>query len=162
MKKSFLLFSLNRFSYKFKEHLKGPRKIYSWDNGFIKERAFKFSPDWGTLYENVVAQELKKKEAVENYKVYYWKNQQNHEVDFLIKKGPKVTQLIQVCYNLKNEKTKERETRSLIRASKEFFCKELLLINSDVEKIEKIKVLGMEYVIKFIPLWKWLLNKNSF
>jgi len=52
-------------------------------------------------------------------------------VDFLIKKGRKITTLIQSCFDLSNyQTTKEREIKALIRASKELNYPNLLIITS--------------------------------
>lgn len=159
LEESFILFSLSRFSYKVKEQLSSNKKIYCIDNGFIHAKAFTTSPDRGKLYENIVACALKKEEIDGKINVYYWKNQQQEEVDFVIKKGLQVWQLIQVCYNLKNLETKNREIRPLIKAGKELRCKNLLVITEDKEGEEKIEWFGDKAIIRFIPLWKWLLHK---
>ncbi len=158
LEESFILFSLNRFSYKVKEQLSSNKKIYCIDNGFIQAKAFKLSPDLGKLYENAVACKLKKEEVEGNLRFYYWKNQQQEEVDFVIKDGIKIKQLIQVCFNLKDLETKNREIRALIKSGKELKCKDLLIITEDTEKEEKAEWFGDKATIKFIPLWKWLLN----
>ena len=158
LEESFILFSLNRFSYKIKEQLSSNKKIYCIDNGFIQAKALKLSPDFGKLYENAVAIELKKKELNNNIKIYYWKNQQQEEVDFVIKEGLKIKQLIQVCFNIKDLETKNREIRALIKAGKELKCNNLLIITEDKETEEKTEWFGDKATIKFIPLWKWLLE----
>lgn len=158
LEESFILFSLSRFSYKVKEQLSSNKKIYCIDNGFIQAKAFKLSPDFGKLYENVVACKLKGEEVNEKLKFYYWKNQQQEEVDFVIKEGLKVKQLIQVCFKISNIETKNREIRALIKASKELKCNNLLIITEDTESEEKTEWFGNKAIIKFIPLWKWLLS----
>lgn len=157
LEESFILFSLNRFSYKVKEQLSSNKKIYCIDNGFIHAKAFKLSPDIGKLYENAVAIKLKIEEIEEKIRIYYWKNQQHEEVDFVIKVGTKVKQLIQVCSNIKNLDTKNREVRALIKAGKELKCNNLLIITEDTESEEKGEWFGDKAVIRYIPLWRWLL-----
>ena len=158
LEESFILFNISRFSYKVKEQLSSNKKIYCIDNSFIQAKAFKSSPDFGKLYENIAAIELKKKELNNDIKVYYWKNQQQEEVDFVLKEGLKIKQLIQVCFNLNNIETKNREIRSLIKASKELKCNNLLIITEDKEAEENVEWFGTKANIKFIPLWKWLLE----
>ncbi len=157
LEESYILFSLSRFSYKVKEQLASNKKIYCIDNGFIQAKSFKASPDMGKLYENLVACKLKKLEVDMKLKFYYWKNPQQEEVDFVIKEGLKVKQLIQVCFNVNDLNTKSREIRALIKAGKELKCKDLLIITEDTEKEEKAEWFGDKATIKFIPLWKWLL-----
>ena len=76
----------------------------------------------------------------------------------MLKQGAKVKQLIQVCYNLADLKTKKREIKSLIQASKELKCKNLLVITEDYEAETLEEWFGAKRKIKFIPLWKWLLQ----
>ena len=161
LEESFILFSLNRFSYKIKEQLSSNKKIYVIDNGFIQAKAFKLSPDIGKLYENSAACKLKKDEIDGKLKFYYWKNAQQEEVDFVIKKGLKVKQLIQICYNLENRETKNREIRALLKAGDELKCKNLLVISSDKDGEENAEWFGIKAKIKFIPLWKWLLENEE-
>jgi uncharacterized protein len=42
-----------------------------------------------------------------------WKEDQHCEVDFVVKNGLDITNLIQVCWNMHDEKTKKREPGSL-------------------------------------------------
>ena len=158
LEESFILFSLSRFSYKVKEQLSSNKKIYCIDNGFIQAKSFKASPNLGKLYENLVASKLKKQELDEKLRFYYWKNQQQEEVDFVIKEGIKIKQLIQVCFDINNFETKNREIRALIKAGKELKCNNLLIITEDTEAEEKAEWFGNKANIWFIPLWKWLLE----
>lgn len=159
LEEAFIFFSLKKFSYKVKEQIFSNKKIYCIDNGFIHLKSFKSSLDIGKLYENLVAIELKKKEIDGEFNVYYWKNVQQEEVDFVIKEKIKIKQLIQVCFNIQNPETKEREIRALIKAGNELKCKNLLVITEDYEGEEEIKWFGIKGKIKFIPLWKWLLKR---
>lgn len=155
----YILFSISRFSYKVKDHASSNKKIYCIDNGFITAKEFTISPDHGKLYENAVACALKKEETNGTLAVYYWKNQQQEEVDFVIKIGTKIHQLIQVCYNPNKGDVKNREIRSLIKAGKELHCDDLLIITADTEAVEETEWFGKKATIRFIPLWKWLLTK---
>jgi predicted AAA+ superfamily ATPase len=160
LEEAFIFFKLNRFSFKVKEQMASNKKIYCVDNGFISAKAFKFSPDMGRLYENVVAIELKKLEMDGVANIYFWKSKQQEEVDFVVKQGLKVTHLIQVCFDVSDVKTKEREIRALIKAGKELKCKNLVAITEDYEAKEKISWFGVEGNIRFIPLWKLLFEQS--
>jgi len=149
---AFLFFSMRIFSYKIKDQFQYPIKIYCVDTGLVNVLSFKFSRDLGKLYENVVAVELKRR----NEDIYYWKDYQHREVDFVIKKGLKVVQLIQVCFNIEDMETQKREINALLRASEELRCRDLVVITEDWEKQEKYQ--GKRIV--YTPLWKWLLSEN--
>ncbi|EKE13968.1 MAG: hypothetical protein ACD_12C00727G0001 [uncultured bacterium] len=149
---SFLFLFVPIFSYKAKEIMRYPKKIYCVDTGLINSLGIRFSDNIGRLYENIAAKFIWERYDKDN--LFYWKNQ-TKEVDFILKQGQKVSQLIQVCFNLKTLKAKEREILALLKASDELKCDNLLVITSDYEAEEKHK----SKTIKFIPLWKWLLGK---
>ncbi len=160
LEESYLVFLIEKFSYKKKESIIENRKVYVIDTGLIKAVSFRFQEDFSHLYENVVAVELLRRKAQDpQQEVYYWKNSLQEEVDFIVKEGIKVTQLIQVCYDLSLIKTKEREFRALLKASKELHCQNLLVITSDEEGVETLNWFGITRKIRCIPLWKWLLKR---
>ena len=154
MKDSFLFFDTQIFSYKVKDQLQYPRKIYCIDNGFINYFGFKFSEDRGRMMENCVAVHLFRKSFDERTRIFYWKSRNGEEVDFVLKKGLKIIQLMQSCWDPTDYDVKERETKALIKASKQLKCNKLSVITWDYEAEEKLK--GKR--ISFIPLWKWLLD----
>ena len=149
IEEAYLIFQLYPFSFKLKDQIRGRKKIYTIDTGLINSISFQFSQNSGKLMENIVFTQLKRK----GLEFYFYYNPYGGEVDFIIKDGLKIKELLQVCFNLDNLETRERETKSLIRASKDLKCNNLTIITFDSEKTERIK--GKE--IKFIPLWKWLL-----
>ena len=153
---SYFAFSLPIFSYKIKDQIQYPKKIYFIDNSFINSISTKFMNNYGRLYENIVAIELKRKKE----ESYYWKNTEKEEVDFVIKKDTKISQLIQVCYDLTDPDTKKREIRALLKARKELKCNNLLIINQNYSGEESTEWFGIRRKIKFIPLWKWLLEEK--
>lgn len=153
LEEAYLIFQIYPFSYKFKNQIRGPRKIYGVDIGLIKAISTAVSPDAGKVMENVVLLELKRREMQE---IYFFQDYQANEVDFVIKQGLKVKQLIQVCHDLSDLDAKKREVKSLLKASQETRCSNLLIINSDIGGEEKVK--GKK--IKYAPLWKWLLERS--
>lgn len=152
---SFLVFKLEKFDYKLKQQFIAPKKIFCIDTGILSSIGFKFSENKGKIIENAVAIDLQRKiSGNENLKIYYWKDYQQNEVDFVLKEDNKLNQLTQVSYINSKEEIKEREVKSLIKASDELKCNNLLIISWDYESEHKY---GNKN-IKFIPLWKWLLE----
>ena len=153
---AYVLFFLKRFSFKVKEQDKSPRKVYAIDTGLVNTVGFRFSPNDGRIMENIVFLELKRKQSSDlGLEIYYWKDERHREVDFVIKQGQQMVQLIQVCWQISDFKTKDRELKSLVLASQELKCNNLLVITDDFEGEEKLK--GKK--VKFVPLWRWLLEK---
>ena len=68
-----------------------------------------------------------------------------------------VTQLIQVSYDVFNQKTLKREIMALIEAGDELRCQNLLLISWDEEK----QIEESNYKINLKPVWKWLLEDSD-
>ncbi len=155
LEESYLIFLIERFSFKKKESLADNRKAYSIDTGLINSVSFKFREDLSHLYENLVAVELMRRKASNpKQEVYYWKNMLQEEVDFIIKEGLKIKQLLQVCYKIEDPNTRKRELRALLKASKELRCSNLMVLTEGYGAEEKIN--GKK--IKFVPIWKWLLT----
>ncbi len=127
-----------------------PKKVYLADNGFLTALLPRVSK--GRLLENLVADELTKRGFEPGRTLFYWKSQKDYEVDFVLLEGSHVKQLIQVAYSLDEEKTRKREERALVKASRELGCKDLLVLTWDEEgEVERD---GKRIVYK--PVWKWL------
>ncbi len=152
LEESFLFFLVPRFSYKAKERAIATRKIYAIDTGMIGALSVSFSRNIGKIYENMVFLELARRMA--QSEIYYWQDIYRNEVDFVVKEGKKIKELIQVCYDTGNYDTKKREVGALLISGKELKCRKLIVITDDYEALEVAD--GRK--IKFIPLWKWLLE----
>jgi len=146
------IFQIQKFDYSVRKRDITISKVYLNDTCFSK--IGEFARDIGRKMENIVFLELeRRKKPLAD--IFYWKNRRQEEVDFVIKSPEGVEELIQVCYDPTDIDTKKREIRALLKASRELGCKNLKIITWDYEDVEVID--GRE--IKFIPLWKWLLEK---
>ena len=151
LQEAYLLYQVESFSFKLKERLTGPRKIYCIDTGLINSIVPGMSGNKGRLMENVVFLELKRR----GNEIYTYLNAKS-EVDFLVREGLKVTQLIQVCFSLADPQTKKREMKALAKAAGELKCRDLSVITWDEEGGERLGTAD----VKFVPLWKWLLHAD--
>ena len=156
LEEAYLIFRIERFSYKLKQTILAPKKIYCVDVGIIKEISPEPMGNKGRLMENTVAVELIKDSKNAGFEVFYWKDYQGREVDFVIKEGRGITRLIQATYATSREAIEDREIKSLVMASKELRCKNLFIVTWDYEG--SIITEGKKIVL--VPLWKWLLNKE--
>ena len=150
LQNAYLFFRLDLFDYSIKKQLYNPSKTYSIDVALSNSIAFKFSENLGHIYENISFIELLRK----NSEIFYWKSKTGKEVDFLIKKGLKITEAIQICTDLSNRKTKEREISGLMNAHYELNVKNLTILTDDDEGEETVG----QVKISILPLWKWLLK----
>ena len=160
LENSYLVFVLERYSPKLKQQEIAPKKIYCIDTAMADVISFKISENVGKLMENLVAVELLRRKSYwqNNWEIYYYKDHQQREIDFLIKEGPEIKNLIQVSFITTIEEIEKKEIDFLKKTSSLLKCENLSIITWDYEEelnINKIK-------IKFIPLWKWLLSATSF
>ena len=142
---AFLFFTIDHFSYSFKEQKTLPPKIYCIDNGLRNAVSFKFSKDAGKLAENAVFIDLKRR----NRDIYYWAG--NGEVDFVVKNRDNSLTAINVSYT---NDLDEREINALLEFKDNFEkAKDLVLITKDLE--------AKKNGVKLMPLWKWLIKSNQ-
>lgn len=153
LEETYMVYLLSKFSFKHKEVLASPKKAYVIDTGLINALTFRMSENMGRLMENVVLVELLRKST--ELEIYYWKDYQQREVDFVVKQGTGIIQLIQVTYADAESEINQRETKALVRASDELKCKNLVCITWDYE--EDIQVDNK--TIRCVPLWKWLIQQ---
>lgn len=143
----FFIFLLRKYSGSYKEIEQSLPKVYAVDNGILTSNGIN---DYGRLMENLVFVELKRR----GKDIYYYKSPDGKEVDFVVLEKKKIKELIQVSYSLDEIITEEREIKSLLKASKELKCNKLTVITWNREEEKAIN--GKK--IKYIPLWKWLLE----
>jgi predicted AAA+ superfamily ATPase len=150
------VFFVKKYSERISLRESWPRKVYVCDTGISK--VIRFSADFGRLMENVVfIEELRRINDNPLLEIFYWKDRQQNEVDFVLKEGLKIKQLIQVTYANGKDEIGRREIRALLKASEELRCKDLLIITWDYD--DELEI-GNEK-IKFIPLWKWLIMRTG-
>ena len=143
---AFAIFSVPIFRNSVREEQRNPKKIYAVDNGFKSVFDVSLSPDYGRLYENAAFLHLRRKSR----EVYYFLQKQ--EVDFYCKTdmGPLVAN---ICYDIKNPKTRKREVTGLVEALTFFNCNQGYLLTKDHEETAVYDNKN----IMILPLWKWLL-----
>ncbi len=148
LENAWLFFTINKYAYSVKEQQIAAKKIYSIDTGMLNSVGFSFSKNIGKIMENLVFLQLRR----HHQDIFYYKTNQNHEVDFYI---PSQQLAIQVCQELSDEETRLRELRSLIELSEEKKENNLLQIVTLADR-ETITIEGSS--IEVLPLYDWLLT----
>jgi len=153
LENTYLFQYLPRFSNRLKLMKKANRKAYVIDNGFIMARAFELSANKGRLLENLVFLELLKRGYdLKRYELFYYRSRNDRETDFVCRRGVKVEQMIQVCYDISSLKTRKREVESLVECANELNCADMSIITWDQDEILEHK----GYSIKVFSLRKWI------
>lgn len=108
------------------------------------------SKNLGKLMENIVFLYLRRMQSKNPLiEIFYWKDYQQNEVDFMIKRGLNVEKLIQVTYVSSRIDIEKRELKALVKASNQLSCKNLLVLTCDYEEEEEIE--GKK--VKYLPIW---------
>ena len=84
----------------------------------------------------------------------YYHTENGLEVDFIVREGTKITQLIQVCASLENSETEEREISAILEAMHETKSSHGFILTQSTSKT--IKKSGK--TIHVMPVYQWLLK----
>jgi uncharacterized protein len=145
---SYLIFSVQQFSWSVKSKAVNPKKVYTIDTGFARANSLSYTNDLGRLLENAVFLHLRRN----GYEINYFK--QKGECDFVVFGSKEFAGAFQVCTDL-NLDNKNREVNGLIEALHFFDKPSGIILTLDQEDF--IKISSKE--IKVVPVWKWILDK---
>ena len=126
---AYLAFTVSLYDKSVRRVQTNPKKIFAIDPGLAQAFTIYREGDTGKLFENVVYLDLRR----QNCKVHYYLTQERYEIDFLVESPHGNKKLIQVCWDISNPQTKEREYRALEAAQKE--------LNIDAEVLTLAKYL---------------------
>ena len=130
-----MLQRLGKFHNKQKERIKSTKKIYSLDNGLL-QIAPKNSKNLGTSLENLVFNALNSTSNELNYL------KDNYEIDFVTE-----NHLIQVSYNIENDKTRKRELNAFKHFKKKSETNCQLITYDTNEKLGDIDIISIDKLL---------------
>ena len=144
---TYLWFYLKKFDYSLKKQIMNPKKVYGIDSAFVHRLGFSFSENKGRILENIVFLDLLR----QGKEVFYHTGKK--ECDFVIKKGLKIVEAIQVTYSL-NDSNFEREISGLLEAMEYYRLGKGTILCFDTIESSKPIPNGIEVQ----AVWKWLLS----
>lgn len=125
-----------------------PQKVYAVDTGLLEAMSSRMTEDRGAILENMVYLHLRRKGLAPEY----YLTSDGAEVDFVILDGTRQRRLIQVCWDIRDKQTKQRELSALSSAMKELGVKQGTIVTWMDEGHE-------DRGIEIVPAWKWLLEQ---
>lgn len=126
LQKAYMIFAIKKFDYSLKKQNANDKKYYTIDVGLshifrVANREF-----YGADLENIVFLELLRR----GFELYYYKTDNDLEIDFVVEKDRKIVALIQVSKTLEEAKTLKRELLPFDKT-----CQELQLNAGDVRRL---------------------------
>jgi predicted AAA+ superfamily ATPase len=150
MEDAYIFFSVKKLDSSVKKQLIAPFKIYSIDNAMARSVAFTITQNKNKFYENLVFLHLRRQRG---NSIYYFKG--DFETDFVVMKKNRVISVVQVCCDLQDENTKNREKRALLESLNILKQKQGYIINDYLDQEEIVD----SKKILYLPLYKFLLLK---
>jgi len=147
---AYLCAILSTYSFKARERVNSDKKLYLFDNGFYTAHKSSALTDYGKLLENYVFVQLCRASFIPSLSFFRAETKEGYEVDFFVPQHRDGPLLIQVAYSADAQRTKDRETRSLIKAAKSLGVKKLYLITCDRAE-QRVEIDGCS--IEVIPAW---------
>ncbi len=144
----YFLFSIKLFDRSLARQNVNPKKIYCVDHSLIAS----INPLWGReeghLLENMVFVFLRR----QSFKPCYYKTKSGREIDFIYTDPKGEKQLIQVCHDMNDEKTAQRELGALNEAIKELKLKSGLIVTTELPYRNRKQ---LPKGISLIPAWQF-------
>ncbi|MHC4887019.1 MAG: ATP-binding protein [Planctomycetota bacterium] len=145
---AYLLYRVPLYSHSESARRVNPAKVYVIDTGLINAASFRKSENSGPLLENLVYMHLRRR----GLSIEYIQNRKGHEVDFVATDSITGNRLlIQVSWDLSDEKVLHRELRGLHAAMANLKIDKATIVTWDDEQT-------YDDNIEVVPAWKWLLT----
>jgi hypothetical protein len=142
---------ISRFDHSLIKRENADKKCYFIDNGLLRAIDGSFSTNKGMLLENLVFWQLYRMYGnIYTTDIYYYQDPY-HECDFVLYKEGGKTLPIQVCLQMTEESTRQRELKSLVKACKQTDSNKGIIITLEEEQ----SLVYQDINVQVIPAWKW-------
>jgi predicted AAA+ superfamily ATPase len=143
-----LLIRCDRFGASANERLTSSTRFFSVDNGLLTAMTTAFRDEWGRLLENMVAVDAVRA----GWQIAYYKDLRRvgRECDLLLLTNGRPKRAVQVCWDMSDPETRQRELKGLAAACQELGLKEGLVVT--FENTEEIEHEHLH--IDVVPYWR--------
>lgn len=152
-----LIYQLFEFSYSAQKVRLGGMKLYAADPGLYWSSSIASDDGLTFAFETAVYLELRRRRASGRLgDIAMLKLSSGKEVDFIEGDAAldEASRLVQVCFDMSAQNTKDREVSAMEEAMKRFGRQEGLIVTFD----EEYDITTEAGIIKVRPAWKWLLQ----
>ena len=154
---AFLFFPVPIHTNSFTKRQANPCKWYCVDQGMVRSIVSKFTADRGRLLENMVFLSLRR----QGIQPAYHRTKSGKEVDFVWKGEDGRMQLIQVCWDLSVEATREREVSAMVEAITELKAADARIITWETNYETPDFESGTKVKIRTQSAWRFLLEEKA-
>lgn len=157
---AYLLFPVREFSRALADNARSSAKVYAVDPGMFVAFSKAASQERGQRLETAVFLKLRREAGTSRQgavcRLLFQEAGSRHEIDFVVGDAlmMEAYRLIQVCWDLSDERTRRRECNALRAAMRRFSLDHGMIVTADHEETIPIA----EGVIEAIPAWRWLLD----
>lgn len=157
---AYLLFSVREFSRALADNTRSSSKIYAVDTGMFHAFSKAASQERGQRLETAVFLKLRRETGISRAgtvsRLLFESGSTRHEIDFVVGDALALEayQLIQVCWDLDDERTRSREIRALQAAMQRFALDSGTIVTADHDET----IMVPEGRIDAVPAWRWLLD----
>jgi len=148
---AYLLCTVPIFDLSTRKRQVNPSKIYCIDPGIIYSYSIKPQFEAGVSLENAAYLHLR---SMGYETIFYHKTDSGKEIDFIAQTVAGENHLFQVCIDMREGGTRQREVTALVEGAKELSVEKGVIVTLDEEEV--VEVDGVR--IQVLPFWKWVLS----
>ncbi len=145
---AYCIFSLSKFDLSHRKSANSMKKIFAVDQGLITAFTMNSNFDLAIQLETALFTHLRRQSS----DLFYYRNDDNTEVDFVLLLPDQTVHLYQACLSLKDEETRRREIDGLAKAMENLAIKQGTIVTIDEE--EEIDTSAGK--ISVVAAWKFL------
>lgn len=146
---AYFIFTVKLFDASLARVNTNPKKAYCIDHAFVRSCSSGILVNSGHLLENLVFLALRRLSP----KIHYYKTKQGWELDFIAILPDRTRLLVQVCEQMEQPKTRERELRALSESMKELGTSEGYVVTRAEDSVHELE----HGQIRILPAWRFLL-----
>lgn len=147
---AFLVFPIERWSKSVRQRQVNPKRCYLIDPALAATYSFEEEADIGHKLENLVYLELRRRGG----EISYYVTQSAFEVDFYVERDDGSRELVQVCADLGDASTLERELRALDESLRERKLQSATIVT----RVDERTLQRNGRTIRIVPAWRWMLE----
>ncbi len=150
LQKAYMIFAIKKFDYSLKKQNANDKKYYTVDVGLSQIFRVANREFYGADLENIVFLELLRCD----FQLYYYKTDNDLEIDFVVEKDRKIVALIQVSKTLKESKALKRELLPFDKTCQELQLnnvRRLVITEDNSDVVDGVEIINIK---------EWLLNEK--